>query len=180
MSSAQRNTPIQHALTSLASGEGLAESLSYEAFDQIMRGEATPAQVGALLMGLRVRGESAAEIAGAVRALRGAMVRVAVPDDAHLIDTCGTGGGKVTTFNISTAAALVAAGAGAVVAKARIPRSAARRTSWKLWAWTSPAMHSARRSSWTGPASRSCSLRHFTPPCGTWPRCAGSWPSPPS
>jgi len=83
-----------------------------------MRGEATPAQVGALLMGLRVKGETAEEVAGAARALRHAMVRVEVEvHGAHVVDTCGTGGGTVATFNISTGAAFVAAGAGASVAK---------------------------------------------------------------
>src|SRR5690348_2500887 len=81
-----------------------------------MRGDATPAQIAALLMGLRVKGETAEEVAGAARALREAMVRVDANGD-HLIDTCGTGGGTVSTFNVSTAAALIAAGAGAVVAK---------------------------------------------------------------
>src|SRR2546423_9088025 len=81
-----------------------------------MRGEAPPVQIAALLIGLRVKGETAEEIAGAARALRQAMVRVEA-HGAHLVDTCGTGGGTVTTFNISTAAAFVAAGAGATVAK---------------------------------------------------------------
>jgi anthranilate phosphoribosyltransferase len=85
-------------------------------FGVVMRGEATPAQVGALLLALRVKGETADELAGAARALRAAMVRVEA-DAAHLVDTAGTGGGAVTTFNISTGAALVAAGAGATVAK---------------------------------------------------------------
>lgn len=82
-----------------------------------MRGEAEPAAIAALLMGLRLVGETADELSGAARALRDAMVRVAVPDRTHLVDTCGTGGGVVPTFNISTAAALVAAAAGATVAK---------------------------------------------------------------
>src|ERR687892_2910273 len=67
-------------------------------------------------MGLRVKGETAEEVAGAARALRRAMVAVAATGD-HMVDTCGTGGGRVPTFNISTAAAFVAAGAGATVAK---------------------------------------------------------------
>ncbi|OLC10217.1 MAG: anthranilate phosphoribosyltransferase [Gemmatimonadetes bacterium 13_1_40CM_66_11] len=78
--------------------------------------EATPAQIGGLLMGLRAKGETADELAGAVRALRDAMVRVDATHE-HLVDTCGTGGGTVPTFNISTVAAFVAAGAGAAVPK---------------------------------------------------------------
>ena len=109
--------PITRALSSLSRGERLGETLTHEAFDQVMAGEATAAQVGALLMGLRVQGETADEITGAVRALRGAMVRVDAVGSSHLVDTCGTGGGGVSTFNISTAAAFVAAGAGATVAK---------------------------------------------------------------
>lgn len=85
-------------------------------FGAVMRGDASPAQIAALLVGLRVKGETAEEIAGAARALRDAMVRVEA-HGTHLVDTCGTGGGTVSTFNISTAAAFVAAGAGAVVAK---------------------------------------------------------------
>jgi anthranilate phosphoribosyltransferase len=108
---------VRLALTRLASGERLGQELATEAFGQMMRGEATPAQTGSLLTGLRVQGESADEVAGAVVALREAMVRVDMPDKRHLVDTCGTGGGKVSTFNISTAAALVVAAAGAKVAK---------------------------------------------------------------
>jgi anthranilate phosphoribosyltransferase len=94
----------------------LSERHTAEAFGVVMRGEATSAQLAALLMGLRVKGETAEEVAGAARALRDAMVTVEA-HGAHLVDTCGTGGGTVSTFNISTAAALVAAGAGASVAK---------------------------------------------------------------
>jgi anthranilate phosphoribosyltransferase len=107
---------VSSAIVSLAEHRDLSASLAEEAFAQVMRGEATPVQMSAMLMGLRAKGETAQEVAGAVRALRGAMQRM--PSGARvLIDTCGTGGGKVTTFNISTAAAFVAAGAGAAVAK---------------------------------------------------------------
>jgi anthranilate phosphoribosyltransferase len=108
--------PIERAILALAARESLGESLAAEVFGAVMRGEATPAQVAGLLMGLRVKGETADEVAGAARALRDAMVRVEI-DAPHLVDTAGTGGGAVTTFNISTAAALVAAGSGATVAK---------------------------------------------------------------
>jgi anthranilate phosphoribosyltransferase len=82
-----------------------------------MRGEATAAQIAALLIGLRVKGETPDEVTGAARALRGAMVRLPVATADDLVDTCGTGGGVVPTFNISTAAALLAAGAGVRIAK---------------------------------------------------------------
>ncbi|MHB1312112.1 MAG: anthranilate phosphoribosyltransferase, partial [Gemmatimonadaceae bacterium] len=87
------------------------------AFGVVMRGEGTAAQVSALLVALRVKGETPEEVAGAATALRDAMtvLRADAPDD--LVDTCGTGGGAVSTFNISTAAALLAAGAGVRVAK---------------------------------------------------------------
>ena len=111
-----RSGPLEQALRRLANGESLSEAHAALVFGVIMRGEATPAQVGGLLMALRVKGETADEVAGAARALRDAMIRVDI-DAPHLVDTAGTGGGAVTTFNISTGAALVAAGAGATVAK---------------------------------------------------------------
>jgi anthranilate phosphoribosyltransferase len=86
------------------------------AFGEVMDGRATPVQMAALLVTLRVRGPTAAEVAGGVRALRRAMIPVVTETDG-LVDTCGTGGGALTTFNISTAAALLAAAAGARVAK---------------------------------------------------------------
>jgi anthranilate phosphoribosyltransferase len=107
---------VPEALRRLSEGERVGETLVAQAFGQVMRGGATPAQIGALLSGLRVQGEGADEVTGAVRALRGAMIAVPMEGD-HLIDTAGTGGGRVTTFNISTAAALVAVGAGVSVAK---------------------------------------------------------------
>jgi anthranilate phosphoribosyltransferase len=87
------------------------------AFTEIMEGRASPVQMAALLVALRVRGPTPEEVAGGVRALRRAMVPVAAGSTAELVDTCGTGGGALTTFNISTAAALLAAAAGVRVAK---------------------------------------------------------------
>ncbi len=98
-------------------GYSLSEAESRSAFGAVMEGEATSAQIAALLVALRVKGETAAEVAGAARAMRGAMVRLSATDPADLVDTCGTGGGAVGTFNISTAAALLAAGLGVRVAK---------------------------------------------------------------
>jgi anthranilate phosphoribosyltransferase len=82
-----------------------------------MSGEATPAQIASLLVGLRVKGETADEVAGAASALRAAMVHLLADRPEELVDTCGTGGGAIGTFNISTAAALLAAGAGVRIAK---------------------------------------------------------------
>lgn len=86
-------------------------------FDRIMAGDATPAQVAAILIGLRVKGETGAEVAAVVRALQRVMVPLDAARPDTLVDTCGTGGGTVGTFNISTAAALLAAGAGVRIAK---------------------------------------------------------------
>ena len=109
--------PLARAIRQLAGGHSLNAEETAEAFGAIMRGEASAAQVAAILVALRVKGETTHEVAGGARALRDAMVRL--PSDAPeaLVDKCGTGGGAVTTFNISTAAALVAAGAGVRVAK---------------------------------------------------------------
>jgi anthranilate phosphoribosyltransferase len=109
--------PLARAIRQLAGGHSLNAEDTVEAFGAIMRGEASPAQVAAILVALRVKGETVHEVAGGARALRDAMVRL--PSDAPdaLVDTCGTGGGAVPTFNISTAAALVAAGAGVRIAK---------------------------------------------------------------
>lgn len=111
------SSPILHALDRLAAGQSLTGDEAGAAFDVVMRGEASPAQIAALLMGLRDKGESAEEVAGAARALRRAMTALALADVETLVDTCGTGGGRTGTFNVSTAAAFVVAGAGVRVAK---------------------------------------------------------------
>ena len=108
---------LRDALRRLAAGESLTADEAASAFGVVMRGDATAAQTAALLMGLRVKGETAEELTGAARALRTAMVRLPAREPELLLDTCGTGGGRVQTVNISTAAAFVAAGAGARVAK---------------------------------------------------------------
>ncbi|MEX2284023.1 MAG: anthranilate phosphoribosyltransferase [Gemmatimonadota bacterium] len=87
------------------------------AFVTVMEGRATPVQITALLVGLRATGESPLHVAGGVRALRRAMIPIPVPEGWAVVDTCGTGGGAFMTFNISTAAALLAAGVGVRVAK---------------------------------------------------------------
>jgi anthranilate phosphoribosyltransferase len=105
------------AIKRLAMHASLDAETLRTAFGVIMRGEGTPAQVAGLLMALRVKGETAAEVAGVVQALRDAMVVLPAEGADDLVDTCGTGGGSLTTFNISTAAALLAAGMGVRVAK---------------------------------------------------------------
>jgi anthranilate phosphoribosyltransferase len=99
----------------VATGASLSRDEAATAFDQMMSGEATPSQMGALLMALRVRGETVEEITGAVTTMRAKMLRVEAPPDA--IDVVGTGGDASGSFNISTCAALIVAGAGVPVAK---------------------------------------------------------------
>jgi anthranilate phosphoribosyltransferase len=108
---------LHRAVDRLANGLDLDEAATEAVFVEIMAGLAPAPLVAELLLALRAKGESAAEIAGAVRALRGTMRAVACPRPDLLVDTCGTGGGAVTTVNISTAAAFVAAGAGVTIAK---------------------------------------------------------------
>jgi anthranilate phosphoribosyltransferase len=102
-------------LRKVAQGETLNELEAAETFALIMSGGASDAQVGALLMGMRVRGETVEEIAGAARAMRERAVRVRAPEGTF--DTCGTGGDAKGTQNISTCTAFVVAGAGVPVAK---------------------------------------------------------------
>jgi anthranilate phosphoribosyltransferase len=106
---------LRPALRKVAAGETLSEAEAADAFELIMSGRATEAQIGALLMGMRVRGETVEEIAGAAKVMRARAVAVRAPDGA--IDTCGTGGDAKCTHNISTCTAFVVAGAGVPVAK---------------------------------------------------------------
>ncbi len=99
----------------VATGAELTLQESASAFDRMMSGEATPSQMGALLMGLRVRGETVDEITGAVTTMRAKMLRVDAPEGA--IDVVGTGGDASGSYNISTCAAFIVAGAGVAVAK---------------------------------------------------------------
>src|SRR5690242_7615087 len=107
---------IQQALAELLDGHDLSRDDARKVMNSIMAGEATPAQIGGFLVALRLKGETADEIAGCAEAMREHVLRIRpVRDD--LVDTAGTGGDGANTFNISTAAALVAAAAGAGVAK---------------------------------------------------------------
>lgn len=108
-------TGLKEFLPKLATGATLTETEAKAAFNVIMSGEATPAQIGAFLMALRVRGETVDEISAAASIMRAKATRLQAPEGA--VDTCGTGGDARGTFNISTGAALVVAGAGVPVAK---------------------------------------------------------------
>ena len=106
---------MKEVLGRLAAGHSMSEAQAEEVFDVIMSGDATPAQIGGLLMALPVRGETVEEITGAARVMRAKALQVDAP--AGAIDTCGTGGDGSGTYNISTAAAFVVAACGVPVAK---------------------------------------------------------------
>jgi anthranilate phosphoribosyltransferase len=108
-------TDFKSLIGIVANGKALTADQAEAAFDTMMSGDATPSQMGAFLMALRVRGETIPEITGAVRAMRAKMTRIEAPDGA--VDTCGTGGDAAGTWNISTAAAIVVAACGVPVAK---------------------------------------------------------------
>lgn len=112
-----RSQPLVEALRLLANGHSLSVEQSSAAFGVLVAGDAKQEDAAQLLMGLKSKGETAEEIAGAATSLRGAMVVLEAGDADALVDTCGTGGGRVGTLNISTGAAFVAVGAGARVAK---------------------------------------------------------------
>ncbi len=108
---------IQKAIDMLSRYGHLQAQQAEAVMRQIMSGDATEAQIGAYLMALRMKGETTAEITGSARAMRAAASQVPTTVDADLLDTCGTGGDKSGSFNISTTVAFVAAGAGIPVAK---------------------------------------------------------------
>ncbi len=112
---AQAENALRPLLAKVADGIALNEAEAAKAFRILMTGQATPGQIGAFLMALRTRGETVEEITGAARVLRKQALSIKAPKGA--IDTCGTGGDGLGTQNISTAAALVVAGAGVPVAK---------------------------------------------------------------
>ncbi|MFQ5498032.1 MAG: anthranilate phosphoribosyltransferase [Candidatus Zixiibacteriota bacterium] len=107
---------IRKVLESVLAGEHLSVTTAHAVMNFIMNGEATPAQIAAFTVGMRMKGETVIEIAGFVRAMRDHMVTISV-DDPNTVDGCGTGGDGAHTLNISTAAAIVASAAGCTVAK---------------------------------------------------------------
>lgn len=111
--------PLKSAIAEVINGRDLSMAQAEAAMDVIMRGEATQAQIGSYLTALRMKGETVEEIAGSARSMRAHVVGVDAPigRDEMLVDTCGTGGDGKHTFNISTTAAFVIAGAGVKVAK---------------------------------------------------------------
>jgi len=108
---------LTRLLEKVADGVDLDAAEAQDVFEAFMTGAASEIQMAGFLVGLRAKGVHPVEVAGGVRALRKAMVPVPAQDPSSLVDTAGTGGGRVTTFNISTAAALVAAGDGVRLAK---------------------------------------------------------------
>ncbi len=140
---------IQPALQRLLDGHDLSRDEAREVMNEIMRGEATPGQIGGFLVALRLKGETADEIAGCAEAMREHVLPVR-PDRTDLVDTAGTGGDGGKTFNISTAAAL--------------RRSAS----------SSSSRRSASRGRSTSSASASCSRRRTILRCGTRDRCGAS------
>ncbi|MEE8483046.1 MAG: anthranilate phosphoribosyltransferase, partial [Nitrospinota bacterium] len=108
---------IKEAIAKLIEKKDLAEDEMVGVFGQIMSGGASDAQIGAFLIALRIKGETIGEITGAAKVMREKALKIKTPKGATVVDTCGTGGDASGTFNISTTAAFIAAGAGLTVAK---------------------------------------------------------------
>ena len=141
-----------------------------------MSGEATPAQIGALLMAMRVRGETVPEITGAVRAMRARMTAIAAPPDA--IDVCGTGGDAAGTLNVSTAVTFVVAGCDVPVAKHGNRALSSRTGGADVLAALGVNVDVPLErlpTSCARPTAPSCSPRGIIPPCATPPGRAWNW-----
>jgi anthranilate phosphoribosyltransferase len=108
---------IREAIAALVAGKTLSEDEAAATMEEIMTGQATPAQQGAFLVALRIKGETVDEVTGMARGMREASVHVPLPIELRAVDTCGTGGDGAETFNVSTAAGLVVAALGQPVAK---------------------------------------------------------------
>ena len=108
---------IREALADVVEGRSLPFDRAHDAMGEIMDGQASPAQIGAFLVALRAKGESVDEIAGMAAAMRERCASIRGPPDGRLVDLCGTGGAPLRTFNVSTIATFVVAGAGVAVAK---------------------------------------------------------------
>ncbi len=108
---------FKDVLSQLLERQDLTQDTMLAVMRQVMSGELTPAQIAAFLIALRAKGETVDEIAAAAMVMRELSTKVAIQDTKHLIDTCGTGGDGIQTFNVSTVCAFVAAAAGAKVAK---------------------------------------------------------------
>jgi anthranilate phosphoribosyltransferase len=108
---------MQAQIAKLIRGEDLTAEEMTAAFQTIMEGQATDAQIGGFLVALAIKGETVEEIAAAAQVMRAKVTPILAPADRVVLDTCGTGGDRMHTFNISTAAAIIAAASGATVAK---------------------------------------------------------------
>lgn len=108
---------LKQAIAHVVDNRSLSEQMSYDAMALVMDGQATPAQLGALLVGLRMKGETVEELTGFARAMRERCALIQPHVQGRLTDTCGTGGAPIKTFNVSTLSAFVAAGAGIPIAK---------------------------------------------------------------
>ena len=117
MLSETQTLSISPTLNKLAAGETLSRSDAAEVMDAVMTGVVPPVQIAALLTALRMRGETVDEVTGFAETMRAHSLKVELPDGAPAVDTCGTGGDAACSFNVSTTAAFVVAGAGARVAK---------------------------------------------------------------
>lgn len=108
---------IKESISKIIAGQDLSEAEMVQVMEEIMTGAATPAQIGAFLVSLRIKGETVDEITGAARVMREKAVLIDTPKGQSVVDTCGTGGDSSGTFNISTTAAFITAGTGLIVAK---------------------------------------------------------------